>query len=253
MHRYFLEVAYKGTQYSGFQIQQNANSIQAEVEKALYIFLKEKIELTGSSRTDAGVHALQNYFHFDVEKILNQKIVYNLNAILPPAIVVKSIKEVKENSHCRFDATARLYQYFITQQKNPFLLETAWHFPFKIEVEKLHTCALLILQHQQFEAFCKTGTQVNKYNCHIQQSFWKFDEEKSCWIYTVKANRFLRGMVKALVSTMLLVARNKIGIAEFEELLKNTSNKKADFTAPSHGLFLCEVKMDESLFINTVL
>lgn len=250
MHRYFLEVAYHGNKYSGFQIQENANSIQAEVEKALFIFLKEKIELTGSSRTDAGVHALQNYFHFDFDKILHPKIVYNINAILPYDIVVKSIREVKEKAHCRFDATARLYQYFITQQKNPFLLETAWHFPFKIEVEKLHTCALLILLHQQFEAFCKTGTQVNNYNCHIQQSFWKFNEEKKCWAYTVKANRFLRGMVKALVSTMLLVARNKISITEFEALLKTTSQKKADFSAPSHGLFLCEVNMDECLFID---
>lgn len=241
MPRYFLEVAYVGTKYSGFQIQDNANSIQEEIEKALFVFFKNKIDLTGSSRTDAGVHALQNFFHFDVNVEISSSIIYNLNAILPSDIVVKSVFEVAADAHCRFNATSRTYQYFITSTKNPFLLERAWFFPFKLDVELLHYCAKHILENKNFEAFCKTGTQVNNFICTITESFWYYDEAKNCWIYTVKGNRFLRGMVKALVSTMVLVARGKKTKEEFNQLLLNTANKKADFTAPSHGLFLYKV------------
>lgn len=241
MPRYFLELAYVGTRYSGFQIQDNANSIQEEVEKALLIFFKNKIDLTGSSRTDAGVHALQNFFHFDYDLEISSSIVYNLNAILPQDIVIKNVFKVTENAHSRFDATHRTYQYFITSTKNPFLLERAWFFPFKLDTELLHECANDVLQNRNFEAFCKTGTQVNNFICTISESFWYYDEARNCWIYTVKGNRFLRGMVKALVSTMVLVARGKKTKEEFGQLLLNTANKKADFTAPSHGLFLCNV------------
>src|SRR5436189_2173356 len=121
MSRYFLEVSYKGTNYSGFQIQQNANSIQAEIEKAVQTLQKEKIGLTGSSRTDAGVHALQNFFHFDFEGEMNRQFVYKMNAILPGDIVVKKLTTVKQEFHCRFDAISREYKYFIYQHKDPFL------------------------------------------------------------------------------------------------------------------------------------
>ena len=134
MPRYFIEVSYKGTNYSGFQIQNNANSIQAEVEKALEIFYKQKFELTGSSRTDTGVHAFQNFFHFDVELILNDD-VYNLNAILPDDIVVKRIFNVNENTHCRFDALSREYHYYIYNHKDPFLQDRAFYFPYSLDFE----------------------------------------------------------------------------------------------------------------------
>src|SRR5215216_2897775 len=135
MHRYFLEVAYKGTNYSGFQIQHNANTIQAEVEKALAILLRQQINLTGSSRTDAGVHALQNFFHFDTEINITEKNLYNLNAILPNDIAAKGFHSVNNSRHCRFDAISREYRYFIYNKKNPFLQETAWYYPYKINFE----------------------------------------------------------------------------------------------------------------------
>src|SRR6185503_974856 len=119
--RYFLEVSYKGTNYSGFQSQINANTIQAEVEKALQTLLKKRIELTGSSRTDAGVHAFQNYFHFDIEEDVPSKLIYNLNAILPADIATKNLIKVKDDAHCRFDAVSREYRYFIYKKKDPFL------------------------------------------------------------------------------------------------------------------------------------
>ena len=124
--RYFVEVSYKGTNYSGFQSQKNANTIQAEVEKAFRTLLKKEILLTGSSRTDAGVHALQNYFHFDIENELSLQLSYNLNAILPGDIAVKDLHKVKDDAHCRFDAITREYKYFIYQKKNPFLADKAF-------------------------------------------------------------------------------------------------------------------------------
>src|SRR5678810_1156915 len=135
MSRYFLEVSYKGTNYSGFQIQQNANSIQAEMERALQILQKEKICLTGSSRTDAGVHALQNFFHFDFDGEINPHFEYKMNAILPEDIVVENVVPVKKEAHCRFDAISREYKYFIYGHKDPFLKGRAFYFPFKLNVE----------------------------------------------------------------------------------------------------------------------
>src|SRR5438552_16811678 len=129
MSRYFLEVAYKGTNYSGFQVQQNANSIQAEVEHALQILQKQKISLTGSSRTDAGVHALQNFLHFDLEGELPSQFTYKMNAILPPDIAIQKLIPVSSGAHCRFDAVTREYKYFIYRHKSPFLKDTAYYFP----------------------------------------------------------------------------------------------------------------------------
>ncbi|HLZ88429.1 MAG TPA: tRNA pseudouridine synthase A, partial [Puia sp.] len=133
MPRYFLELAYKGTNYSGFQIQENASSIQQEVEKALAIFFRSNFELTGSSRTDGGVHALQNYFHFDYEGIIENRVLYNINAILPPDIVLTGIHPVAPDAHCRFDAISREYRYYIYRVKNPFLADRAWFYPYTLD------------------------------------------------------------------------------------------------------------------------
>lgn len=243
MPRYFIEVAYKGTNYSGFQIQKNANSVQAEVEKALKVFFKTDFGLTGSSRTDAGVHALQNFFHFDADDTLSVGEgwgeVYNLNALLPLDIVIKKIFLVKENAHCRFDAISREYKYFIYQQKNPFLQHTAFYFPYKINFDKLNEAAQQIIRYQDFTTFSKKNTQVNNFFCRIEKSEWYID--KGVIVYKVIANRFLRGMVKALVGTMLRVATDKISINEFVKIIENKNAVNADFSPPSHGLFLIAV------------
>src|SRR6478735_11896525 len=128
MQRYFLEVTYKGTRYSGFQVQHNALTIQSEVEKAMTILFRQPFSLTGSSRTDAGVHALQNFFHFDTDISIRHNQLYNLNAILPTDIAVKGIYPVENQAHCRFDAISREYKYFIYKEKDPFLKETAWYY-----------------------------------------------------------------------------------------------------------------------------
>jgi tRNA pseudouridine38-40 synthase len=246
MERYFIEVSYKGTKYSGFQIQENAVTIQSELEKALQIFYKEKIDLTGSSRTDTGVHALQNYFHCDTALQLLQEHIYNINAILPEDIVLKNIQKVKPSAHCRFDAISRSYQYFIYQQKNPFLADRAWYYPFPLDMDLLNQSAEMLMQYEDFTSFSKKNTQVKTFNCTIEKSFWGKNNEGM--IYHVTANRFLRGMVKGLTSTMLKVGRGQISLDEFENIILSKDCTQADFTAPPHGLFLIRVHYPSIVF-----
>jgi tRNA pseudouridine38-40 synthase len=246
MLRYFLEVSYKGDRYSGFQVQDNANTIQSEIEKAFNVFFKANVSLTGSSRTDAGVHALQNYFHFDWAGEFNQQQIYNLNAILPADIVIKSVKKVTNDSHCRFHAVNRQYSYYIYFEKNPFIEDRAWFFPFQIDRNLLHQCAQMIKQYHQFQAFSKKNTQVKTFECTVEESFWAVENE--CLVYHVTGNRFLRGMVRALVSTMLQVARGNLSLSDFESLLKAGKQSSADFSAPAKGLFLVHVNYPANTF-----
>ena len=241
--RYFLEVSYKGTGYAGFQIQQNAQTIQGEVEQALLTVLKTAIELTGSSRTDAGVHALQNYFHFDVDFEINPQVVYNLNAILPLAIVIKSIKQVESNAHSRFLAVSREYKYYITKVKNPFVTDTAWYYPYAVDINILNEAANLIAAYTDFTSFAKRNTQVNTNQSRIIKSRWYYDD--NLLVFDVEANRFLRGMVRGLVGTMLLAGRNKITLQDFKEIIEAKDCTKASFATPAHGLFLASVKYPE--------
>lgn len=238
--RYFLEVAYKGTNYAGFQIQNNAVTIQSKVEEALYILFRTNFKLTGSSRTDAGVHALQNYFHFDSEVLIEERHKYNLNSILPFDIVVKSITQVSATAHSRFDAISREYKYYITTCKNAFSTETAWFYPYSINIELLQHVANHILSCTNYASFSKKNVQVNNYNCSVIESCWQ--QEGNSLIYTVKANRFLRGMVRALVATMLKVGRGKISIDQFEKIFSIDETGSVDFAAPCQGLFLVAVK-----------
>lgn len=239
MARYFLEVSYKGAKYSGFQTQENAITIQGEVEKAFAILQREKIIMTGSSRTDAGVHARQNFFHFDVETPLHPQFLYKINAILPGDIVAKTIKEVKQEAHCRFDAKSRTYQYFLYRQKDPFLEDRAWYFPYTLHKEVLDKAASLLMNYDDFTSFSKRNTQVKTFQCQIMESAWR--EEGDCTIYRVRANRFLRGMVRALVSTMLQVGRGKLSLEDFQAVIEAKDCTRASFAAPAKGLFLEEV------------
>ena len=245
--RYFLEVSYKGTGYSGFQSQHNANTIQAEVEKALKILCKEKIELTGSSRTDAGVHAYQNYFHFDFNGELLQGLAYNLNAVLPGEIAVKKILEVKKEAHCRFDAISREYRYYIYDAKNPFLKDRAFYYPYKIDLALMQTAASLIKEYSDFTSFSKRKTQVKTFKCTIMKSEWV--KEDGCIIYKVKANRFLRGMVRALTATMLKIGRGNLTIDDFQRIIEGRDCSLSSFAVPPDGLFLMEVEFPKDYFL----
>jgi tRNA pseudouridine38-40 synthase len=246
MPRYFLEVAYRGTQFNGFQIQENASSIQEEVEKALEIYFRQPINLTGSSRTDTGVHALQNFFHFDYQEIISKNALYNINAILPADIVLKDVRAVEDEAHCRFDAVCREYRYYIYRKKNPFLADRAWYFPYTIDREKLDAAAAVIPEFRDFTTFSKRRTQVKSFHCEIQTSRW--EEGEDGLEYRVVANRFLRGMVRGLVGTMLQVGRGRMSVEEFAEILRQKDNRLADFSAPGHGLFLFRVYFPVSIW-----
>lgn len=243
MPRYFIELAYKGTNYAGFQKQNNANTIQAELEKALSIYYRTNFELTGSSRTDAGVHARQNFFHFDTisfnDTIDFNKSVYHLNAILPADIVVKSIFKVGDQAHCRFDALFRRYEYRIYQQKDPFQLEYGYHYPYKLDKDILMETSRELLNHTDFESFAKRNSQVFTHNCTIISSNWQFNAD--CIIYSVQANRFLRGMVKGLVGTMLKAATKNHSVEHFRQIITSKNPSRAQFAVPSNGLTLIEV------------
>ena len=243
--RYFLEVSYKGTNYSGFQIQHNANTIQAEIEKVLEVFYKEKFNITGSSRTDAGVHALQNFFHFDSETNIKPDSLYNLNSILDRDIVLKSIRIVDNSAHCRFDATSREYRYYIYQHKDPFKSDRAFYFPYKIDWELIQEAAIVLKEYSDFTSFSKRNTQVKTFRCQVSESKWI--KEDDCLVYTIKANRFLRGMVRALTATMLLVGRKKISIFQFREIIESKDCTKASFAVPPTGLFLVRVNYPEKI------
>ena len=238
--RYFIEVAYKGTNYAGFQLQANANTIQAEVEKAIFTCCRKHHKLTGSSRTDAGVHAHQNYFHVDVEIEFPSQLIYNLNAVLPPDIAVKKITLVSDDAHCRFHARSRLYRYHLYSSKNPFYSETAWYYPYKTDFDVLQQAAAIISNYSDFTSFSKLHTHTHTNECTIFESAWSLSNHML--VYQVRANRFLRGMVKGLVGTSLQVARGQITIEEFKQIIECKDCGKANFSTPSKGLFLSEVE-----------
>ena len=208
MARYFIELAYNGTKYSGFQIQENANTIQAEIEKAFSTIHRNSVNLTGSSRTDAGVHALQNFFHFDYENPLHPQFIYKMNAILPDDIVVNNVFEMGEQAHSRFNAVSREYIYRIHRFKNPFLKDVSYFFPYKLDINLMHEAAGFVKLQTNFYAFSKTNTQVKNFICQIEFCNWRQEGEELQ--LTIKANRFLRGMVRLLTASILKVGRHKL-------------------------------------------
>ncbi len=210
------------------------------------IFFRCPVELTGSSRTDSGVHALQNFFHFDYQEVIDRQVLYNLNALLPPDIAIRNLYPVAPEAHCRFDAISREYRYYIYREKNPFLADRAYFFPYTLDKELMSAAAALIPEFRDFTSFAKRNTQVQTFLCTVGESGWL--EEEGCLVYRVKANRFLRGMVRGLVGTLLQVGRGKISVDDFAGILRNKDNRLADFSAPGHGLLLFRVYFPDSTF-----
>lgn len=259
MSRYFLEVSYKGTAYSGFQSQQNTGkTIQAEIERAFLVLQKEQVVFTGSSRTDAGVHAIQNYFHFDTDSPPHSwrgagggdKFLYKINAILPADIVVRRLIPVADGAHARFDAISREYRYYIYRRKDPFLADRAYYFPYKLDIERMQEAAAIMKGYRDFTSFSKRNTQVKTFECRILESEWLW--EGDCLVYRVRANRFLRGMVRALTATMLKTGRGKIGLEELRGIIEAKDCTQASFAVPAHGLFLVGVEYPAVTGINPV-
>jgi len=246
MARYFIEVSYKGTRYAGFQVQDDVLTIQSEVEKALAVYFRQPVELTGSSRTDSGVHAKQNFFQFDAEFVVPDRAIYNLNAILPGDIAIHSIRKMGDNAHCRFDAIAREYEYTIYRSKDPFIADRAYFFPYTVDEGLLQEAAAVIKEYTDFTSFSKRNTQVRTFNCSIIYSEW--ERRGDSLVYRVKANRFLRGMVRGLTGTMLRVGRGKMNMDDLRRVIEAKDCTGADFSVPGHGLLLVKVEYPAGYF-----
>lgn len=240
MKRYFIELCYDGTDFGGFQIQNNQITIQGSLENAMQVLFRQPIALTGASRTDAGVHALQNYFHFDTSLDITQKHIYNLNALLPNSIVVKDIYIVPATAHSRFDAIKRAYIYKIHTQKSPFLEGRSWYYPFPVNVSGLQAAADTLLNHTNFESFSKKNTTVNTFDCNITMAKW--EHEGDIITFSIHSNRFLRGMIRGLVGTMLQVGRGNINVPDFIAIIASKNEQNVDFSTPAYGLYLSEIK-----------
>lgn len=240
--RYFIECAYRGTNYSGWQIQINALSVQELVEKALSTLLKHKIEITGSSRTDTGVHAMQQFAHFEIETEIEDcdNLVYRMNKLLPFDISVQKIFKVADEYHSRFEALSRKYEYRISKKKNPFQRGLSFEFNGNLDIESMNEASRILFKHIDYQCFSKIKTEVLTFNCTILEAQWK-EEKNDSLVFHIKANRFLRGMVRAIVGTLLEVGTGKISVSDFEQIILSKDRKKAGWSVPAEGLFLMEV------------
>lgn len=243
--RYFIEVAYKGAAFAGFQVQNNAKTVQSEIDHAISTLMRTSVTTTGSSRTDAGVHAVQNFLHFDMEQPLHPQFLYKVNAILSSDIVIRHIYQVADDAHSRFAASGRSYEYTLYMKKDPFLQDRGYFFPYRLDVSLLQEAAEIIKEYQDFTTFSKRNTQVRTYNCAIKESYWVIREDRM--VYNVTANRFLRGMVRGLVGTMLRVGRGKLSVEEFRQAIESRNCVNADFAVPPQGLFLMKVIYPEGM------
>lgn len=251
--RYFLELAYKGTAYHGWQIQANAHTVQAELNTAMQTILRKPIETVGSGRTDTGVHALQQFVHFDVPEALENlpNLTLRLNTILPADMAVKSIFLVPDNAHARFDANFRKYEYRMSALKSPFLTDLSYHYYKPLRVDWMNEAAHLLLCHEDFECFSRVKTEVNHFRCQITEARWEQSRDSSqteLLVFHIQADRFLRGMVRAVVGTLLLVGRGQATIADFERIILSKDRKQAGQAVPPQGLFLTKVGYPAGLF-----
>ena len=238
--RYLIQLSYKGTHFHGWQKQVNVKTVQQELDEKLSLMLGENIETLGCGRTDAGVHAKQFFAHFDSQNNVDtENLFFRLPKFLSKDIAIQSIKKIDENFHARFDADYRVYEYWITQKADPFLNDYSWFVYGDLNIDAMNNASKLLLSHKDFECFSKVHTDVNNFLCDITFAEWKLTDEKL--IFTIKANRFLRNMVRAIVGTLIDVGRNKLSIEQFKKILESKNRSEAGQSVPAHGLFLTEI------------
>ena len=245
--RYFLEIAYNGTRFCGWQKQPNAMSVQAKIEDALFMILRKPIETLGCGRTDTGVHSSQYFLHFNFEEDISPDFVQRLNKLTGKDIAVRRYFKVPRNSNARFDAELRKYIYYISAEKDPFRKETVWHLPQfeKLDTDKMQAVAGLIKKHNAFEPFCKTNNDALTMQCLIFESQWIFTKDGA--EYHISANRFLRGMVRLIVGACVNAGLGQINIEEVATALENQTPLRKSYSVPPEGLFLTEVHYNEAL------
>jgi len=247
--RYFLELSYNGKAYFGWQNQPDAISVQEVIEKALSTILKEETNIVGAGRTDTGVHALQMFAHFDTKKILDlSDLKYKLNSFLPKDVVIQDIFKVTENAHARFDALSREYVYRISQKKNAFTFNNTYYLKSALDTDKMVEASKILFEYKDFQCFSKSNTDVKTYHCNIMKAEWKFENDELQ--FTVKADRFLRNMVRAIVGTMLNIGLGKIAVEDLHQIIKSKNRSEAGFSVPAHALYLTKIEYPEHIKIN---
>lgn len=241
--RYLIELSYKGTGYHGWQKQHNAHSVQGVLDEKLSLLIGENIETLGCGRTDSGVHARQFFAHFDTGRPIDPAhIVYKLNHILPFDISIQELRAVPDEFNARFDAAYRTYEYHISRKRDPFATDVSWYLYGPLDVAVMNTCAALLIGRKDFECFSKVHTQVNNFICEVMLAEWQQQEDRL--IFTIRANRFLRNMVRAIVGTLVEAGRGRISVADFTAVLESRSRSEAGQSVPAQGLFLTEVQYD---------
>jgi tRNA pseudouridine38-40 synthase len=245
MNRYFVELSYDGTRYHGWQVQPNAPTIQQTIEDALATLLKRRVLLTGAGRTDTGVHASYFVAHFDSElPDIEQSgdIVFRLNGILPDDIAIHSIEKVDNEMHARFSATSRRYIYSIRKTKPLFNRQYCHYFYGDLDIEKMNHACKILMEYTDFTSFSRLHTDVKTNNCNIMEAFWTADRD-GC-TFEIRADRFLRNMVRSIVGTMMEVGTGKMELDAFRDIIEARDRSRAGTSAPARGLFLVDISYD---------
>lgn len=241
--RYFIELAYNGKNYHGWQVQPDAITVQEKINKAISTVLREEISIVGAGRTDAGVHATQMFAHFDTDKKLDNNFAFRLNSILPDDIVIFSTKLVHNEAHARFDASSRSYEYKIWLGRNPFLLDSSWQlYKQELNINLMNQAAAILYDYEDFECFSKVKTEVFTFNCNVTNAKWVLKGNELT--FHISANRFLRNMVRAIVGTLMDVGTGKITIDDFKKIIESKNRSNAGTSVPAKGLFLTQVAYD---------
>jgi len=248
--RYFIFISYRGTSYHGWQIQPNSLTVQQILDDALSVVLNEKILTIGAGRTDTGVHALFFCAHFDsiIPDLTSVKnIIFKLNSFLPKDISVTSIKQVLPNANARFSAISRLYTYYISRNKDPFSENTSWMIHSDLNIIIMNDACSILLDYSDFTSFSKLHSDTKTNICKIYLANW--EQKDNLLIFTIKADRFLRNMVRAIVGTMVEIGSGKINLKEFEDIILAKDRCKAGKSAPAKGLFLTDIEYPVEIFI----
>jgi len=240
--RYFIELSYRGTAYRGWQPQKNEKSVQQTLEVALSRRLQQPVWVVGSGRTDAGVHAHQQFAHFDLATPIqfSDELIYSINCILPDDIAIRSIFPVRSTDHARFSAISRYYQYHITRNKDVFQTGLTYHFRHQVDVMLMSDACAILLKYNNFKSFCKARADVNHFDCQLDFAYWE-RTQPDLLTFHIKANRFLWGMVRTIVGTMLEIGQERMKLGRFEELIWARDRTLLGAPAPANGLYLVEV------------
>lgn len=243
--RYFITLSYDGTDFHGWQIQPNGNSVQEELQKALSTLLRQPVAVVGAGRTDAGVHARKMVAHFDCQEPIDcTQLAYRLNRMVPRSMAVYDVKRVSEELHARFSATRRTYHYYIHTRKDPFLRHYSCEMHFDLDFERMNEAARALMEYSDFGAFCKSHSDVKTTICRVMAAQWH-QTSPTEWYFEISADRFLRNMVRAVVGTLVDVGRGRLSIDEFRNVIEGRKRTAAGESMPANALFLEDVEYEK--------